>query len=106
MLHWNGKAFTNEYFLSRGRPVPGWPQYAEIQEGLGIYGQTKYHRLGRAVKREAQKRLKPLTESLGSCPNGNGLYGHAVISLLLLVMNTNFHLEAIGVKFCIVIVAS
>jgi hypothetical protein len=29
--------FTNEFYISRGNPVPDWPQYVEIQERLGIY---------------------------------------------------------------------
>jgi hypothetical protein len=32
--------FANEFYLSRGNPVPDWPQYVEIQERLGISVKT------------------------------------------------------------------
>jgi hypothetical protein len=34
--------FTRIFFTSQGRPVPSWPAYVEIQQGLGILGRSKY----------------------------------------------------------------
>jgi hypothetical protein len=31
------KAFKNNYFVSRGRPVPDWTQYVEIEEALALH---------------------------------------------------------------------
>jgi hypothetical protein len=58
------QSFAEEFFISRGRPVPDWPQYVEIKEGLGIYGRTKYHRQGRKLKQAVQRRLKSVFHRL------------------------------------------
>ena len=55
---WND--FSEKFFNSRGRPVPDWPLYVEIQEGLRLYGRTPYHRFGRILKKEALLKLKTL----------------------------------------------
>jgi hypothetical protein len=52
------KLFSQKFFINRGRPVPDWPLYVEIQEGLGIYGNSRLHRLQRVLKRKVQLRLK------------------------------------------------
>jgi hypothetical protein len=57
-IAWEWQAFTEEFFLSRGRPVPDWSQYVEVQQGLGLYGQTKYHRIARETKRKVQMALE------------------------------------------------
>jgi hypothetical protein len=54
------KAFTNHYFISRGRPIPDWPQYVEIQERLESYVSSSFERTLRRLKRNAQKWLKVL----------------------------------------------
>jgi hypothetical protein len=48
------ETFTHRFFINRGRPVPDWPLYVQIQEGLGIYGKTSVHRLVRSMKNRAQ----------------------------------------------------
>jgi len=58
------KSFTEEFFTSRGRPVPDWPQYVNIQEELGMMGKTVFHRYGRRVKRLAQGSLKNIFEAV------------------------------------------
>ena len=57
---WN--SFANEFYTMRGRPVPDWPMYVQIQEDFGIYGKTRLHRLGRFLKRRLQERLKRVLE--------------------------------------------
>ena len=32
------ETFVDEFFRNQGRVIPNWPQYVEIQEGVGIYG--------------------------------------------------------------------
>ena len=54
------KAFTDETFRNRGRPVPDWPQYVEIQEALGLRGRSSFERTLRKLKRTTQKRLDVL----------------------------------------------
>ena len=49
--------FKYSYFGKYRLPVPDWPVYVEIQEGLGIYGRTWAHRYGRRVKRVAQRHM-------------------------------------------------
>jgi hypothetical protein len=58
------KATVRELFTVRNRPVPDWPHYIEIQEGLGIYGSTRFHRFIRSLKKKAQERLKSIFERL------------------------------------------
>jgi hypothetical protein len=58
---WN--SFANEFYTMRGRPVPDWPMYVQIQEAFGIYGKTRLHRLGRLLKRRLQERLKRVLET-------------------------------------------
>jgi hypothetical protein len=48
------EAFTHRFFTNRARPIPDWPLYVQIQEGLGIYGTTSIHRLVRGIKRNAR----------------------------------------------------
>lgn len=55
------KVFVSDYF--RDRPVPDWPQYVEIQEGLGLYGRSPFERTFRKLKRTAQKRLNVLWDA-------------------------------------------
>ena len=52
------KAFTNNYFVSRGRPVPDWPQYVEIEEALALHELSLFETVLRRFKRTAQKWLK------------------------------------------------
>ena len=40
VLEWNN--FASEFYLTRGRPVPDWPAYVDIQESLGIIGSGRY----------------------------------------------------------------
>jgi hypothetical protein len=35
------KAFTDELYLSKGRPVPDYPEYVEIQEAIEKYKRSK-----------------------------------------------------------------
>jgi hypothetical protein len=58
------ESIVNDLFRGRNRPIPNWPQFVEIQEGLGIYGTTRYHRLTRDLKKRAQGRLKGIFEKL------------------------------------------
>jgi hypothetical protein len=51
-------SFTEQFFTSKGRPVPDWPQYVNVQEELGIFGKTPGHRYGRRIRRLAQEQLK------------------------------------------------
>ena len=55
-------SFKYSWFQQYERPVPDWPAYVEIQEGLGIYGRTRWHRFGRRVKRLAQELLFMTTQ--------------------------------------------
>jgi hypothetical protein len=59
-VEWN--SFANQFYTMRGRPVPDWPMYVQIQEDFGIYGKTRLHRLGRLLKRRLQERLSPVLE--------------------------------------------
>jgi len=58
------EAFTMEWYTGKGRPVPYWPHYIEIQEALGIYGTTQFHRLGRQLKIESQRHRLKLLENI------------------------------------------
>jgi len=57
-LEWEN--FTTNWFVKQGRPVPDWPPYIEIQEGLGIYGKGKLSFLRRTIHRKVQKGLLPI----------------------------------------------
>jgi hypothetical protein len=56
--------FTSVFFQKRGRPIPDWPSYVEIQQGLGRYGSTEYHRYGRRLKMKVQEELKVIFEHI------------------------------------------
>ena len=56
------ESFTNKFF--RTQPVPTWPQYVEIQEGLGLYGKSPVERRLRKLKRNIQKRLNMLLDQI------------------------------------------
>jgi hypothetical protein len=60
------KSFMNEYFMDRNRKVPDWPRYVEIQEALGIYGQSQFECTFRRIKRRAQKYLNIFFDGFGS----------------------------------------
>ena len=47
-------AFTDQFYLSKGRPIPDWPQYISIQEELGII--EKSGNVG-SLRQLAQRRL-------------------------------------------------
>jgi hypothetical protein len=51
------KLFVDKYFIAWNQTVPDWPLYVEIQETLGIYGQSSFECAFRRIKRNAQKRL-------------------------------------------------
>lgn len=61
---WN--IFTTEMYTDRGQPIPDWPQYIEIQEGLGLYGRSRLERVGRKLKRRAQKWLDILWDKIST----------------------------------------
>lgn len=50
--------FTDGFFKKRGRPVPDWPIYVEIQEDLGLYRNGRVARLERLLKRAVHEQLK------------------------------------------------
>jgi len=52
------EAFVDEFFRNKGRVIPDWPQYVEIQEGVGIYGPW------RRLKRRALKWWNVLWDEL------------------------------------------
>lgn len=52
------KSFTDKFFIGRGRPVPEWTQYIEIQEVLGIFGTSSLHRFGRSLRQSGLRLLK------------------------------------------------
>lgn len=54
-LAWKEFEFT--WFGRHNRPVPDWPIYVEIREGLGIYGRSAFSRTGRRLKRIGNKGL-------------------------------------------------
>jgi hypothetical protein len=56
--------FTNDFFRKQGRPVPDWPLYVKVQEELGRYGKTQYHRYGRMMKKKVQEELKMIFEDI------------------------------------------
>jgi hypothetical protein len=45
------------WFHQRGRGLPDWPAFVEIQEGLAIYEQTFIHRLKRKMEKARQKQM-------------------------------------------------
>jgi hypothetical protein len=59
---WEGIADT--LFRKRGRPVPDWPIYVEIQETLGIYGKLAHQRYRRETKKKIQETLKDVFDKL------------------------------------------
>ena len=59
---WN--IFTTEMYTDRGQPIPDWPQYIEIQEGLGLYGRSRLERVVRKFKRRTQKWLDMLWDTI------------------------------------------
>lgn len=67
---WN--AFADETFRNQGLPVPDWPQYVEIQEGLGLYGRSSMERLLRKFKRLIQRRLDLLWDGIHQFWNVQG----------------------------------
>ena len=54
------RAFAGDTFRDRGCPVPDWPPFVEIQEGLGLCGRSLFERTLRKLKRTAQKELNVL----------------------------------------------
>jgi hypothetical protein len=46
--------FVDDFYTSRRRALPDWPQYVEIQKGLGMYG--RFH-FPREFKKKAQVQL-------------------------------------------------
>jgi hypothetical protein len=48
--------FSAKFYLNANRTVPGYPEYVEIQEALGIYGRSGLEHCARKVKRFAIKR--------------------------------------------------
>jgi len=57
-------SFANEFYTSRGRPIPDWDQYIEIQEELGLIRKTQFRRVIRRVKKKAQKVLKTVLDQV------------------------------------------
>jgi len=57
--------FAALYYTSRGRPIPDWAQYIEIQEGLGLM--RNYHKKNiRRLKKRGQELLKHVFELISS----------------------------------------
>ena len=56
--------FAYNFFRKQGRPIPDWPLYVELQEELGRYGRTQYHRYGRMMKMKVQEELKMIFEEI------------------------------------------
>ena len=52
------KNFAAEFYVARGRPIPDWPCYVEIQESLGILRGGHYAREARKFKKILQRKLK------------------------------------------------
>jgi hypothetical protein len=50
------KEFTQENYLDKGLSVPNYSQFIEIQEALGLYGQSRLERFVRKIKRNGRKR--------------------------------------------------
>ena len=50
------KAFAHEFYIDQGFPVPDYPQFVEIQEPLGLYGQSQFERTFGRLKRTLLKR--------------------------------------------------
>jgi hypothetical protein len=55
-IKYEWESFVTEFFTSRGRAIPNWDRYIEVQEGLGLIG--KSDRRARVLKRKAQEVLK------------------------------------------------
>jgi hypothetical protein len=60
------ETFSNEFFISKGRPVPNSSQYVEIQEALGIYGESQLERSFRKFKRTALRLLNKVSHNIWS----------------------------------------
>ena len=60
------KAFTHEFYIDQGLPVPDYPQFVEIQEALGLYGQSQFERTFRRLKRTFLKRWNMLFDRFRS----------------------------------------
>lgn len=56
--------FSNAYYREMDRPVPDWPVYVEIQEGLGLLGNSEAQRTQRKLKRRIQGVLKVFLDNL------------------------------------------
>lgn len=50
--------FAATYFYRRNRPVPYWQWCEDVQEGLGIVGNSTLERAGRWLKRETDRQLE------------------------------------------------
>lgn len=49
--------FVVNFFTDRGRPLPDWPIYVDIQEELGIFGTSPVARKLRKIKRSGQRKM-------------------------------------------------
>jgi hypothetical protein len=67
------KAFTDEYFISDGYPVPDWPHYVEIREELELHERSSFERTLRRFKRTAQNWLNMLWCRIGRV-GGTNIY--------------------------------
>jgi hypothetical protein len=56
--------FSNAYYREMDRPVPDWPVYVEIQEGLGLLENSEAQRSQRKLKRRIQGALKVFLDNL------------------------------------------
>jgi hypothetical protein len=54
-------SFTDQFFLSKGRPIPDWPQYLKIQQELGLLENSGHFR---SLRQCAQRRLKDVLSVL------------------------------------------
>jgi hypothetical protein len=50
--------FAEMYFHHRNRPVPYWQWCEDVQEGLGIVGNSTFERASRWLKRETDRQLE------------------------------------------------
>jgi hypothetical protein len=56
------KRFSDDFYTKRGRPVPDWPMYVEIQEDLGIYKTAHLPHFERLLKRTVHRQLGAFLE--------------------------------------------
>jgi hypothetical protein len=54
-------SFTNQFFLSKGRPIPDWPQYINIQQELGLLENSGRFR---SLRQGVQRRLRDVLSVL------------------------------------------